>query len=324
MGTGPGGRLRAHGVGVPHKDVRRSLGRQERLGPAVDRDHVVGLIGQRAHEIGRARLGRAVDDEDLKRLGGADVGRPRGRGGGLVVAQQREAQLSVAVDVDVAVGAHVLLPAAVVVVHQANHAETRLVRGLDAEGRVLEDPHTGALLGVVGIEPEPAARLEVDVGELLVAPADVLGRDRVAEKAGKPVRLERDRELAHGRRARHDHGDARGRELLEELARAGKHLDLVRVAVTHMGADRLVDVVGRVAEAELLVVDPAHLLEREGLDALEEPVRHRGAVMREHPLGRRGPHSHRVDDSAVDIEDRPQDVHRFSPPPRAEAWPRVS
>ena len=95
--------------------------------------------------------------------------------------------------VDVAVGTHVLLAAAVVVVHEAHHVEARPVGGLHAKGSVLEDPR-----GLLG-RAQAAQGLLVDVGELLVAPAHVLGGDHVLEEAGDAVGLKAAPELAHRR-----------------------------------------------------------------------------------------------------------------------------
>ena len=123
------------------------------------------------------------------------------------------------------------------------------------------------------------------------------------------MNLEPDRELAHRRRARDDHGNPRGGELGEEVPRSGEHLDLMGVAVAHVRAHRLVDLLGGSAEAELLVVDHAHVHDRERLHALKEALRHLGPVVAENPLSGVRPHGHRVHKGAVDVEDRAKRFH---------------
>lgn len=56
--------------------------------------------------------------------------------------------------------------------------------------------------------PQAAQGLLVDVRELLVAPAHVLGGDHVLEEAGDAVGLKAAPELAHRRGGGHDHGNA--------------------------------------------------------------------------------------------------------------------
>ena len=306
MGAGPRGRLGAHRVAVAHKDVGRGAGGEKGLCPAVHGDDVVRLGGEARHEPGRARLGRAVHDKGAQgRLAAGLLGPCRGHRA-LVVFYQRERELRVAVRIDVAVGAHILLAAAVVVVHEAHDGEARLVRGLHAKGRVLKDP--GSCLG----RAQAAQRLLVDVGELLVAATHVLGRDDVGEVALQAVRLERPADLAHGRRRGDDHGHARRRELAQERLGARHGLDL-EVLLAHVGAELLVERVGGVCEPVLLVRDPAAVLERQRLHALEEARCGLLPAGAEDPRRAVRPHPHRVQKRPVAVEDGAVDPHACPP-----------
>ena len=101
----------------------------------------------------------------------------------------------------VAPGLHVPLVPPVVVVHEPNHIEPRALGGAHAKGGILEDP------GLTHRRAKATGRLEVDVGEHLVATAHLLGCHDVLEEAREVVRLERHTHLAQRRGGRNDHGD---------------------------------------------------------------------------------------------------------------------
>ena len=287
----PPGGVVCGGVRVAAEHVRGDAGLHEDVCAGVRSYHVVGLCREASHEVRGAGLRRTRDDERAQH-----ARRRRCRRDWREVAQERHGELRIAMHEHVAGVAALGLVAVAVRAEQAHGAQPHLARAAGAERRVLEHPRV--LRG-------RAQRLERRLPRIrvLLAAEPAAARDDVLEVAGDALRLERYLKL-RARRGRDDHhGYARGAELVQKGAAAGKHPHVVRVAAAHARKELRCKLLARRVRNVALVQVGAHLVQRERLALEEHRLGVRNAVALEQVDGLAVPHGHGVHERSVAVED---------------------
>ena len=299
----PGGSARPPGgvvcgrVRVTAEHVWGDAGVHEDVCAGVRSNHVVGLRGEASHEVRGAGLRRARDHERAQH-----AGRRRFRRGWREVVQERNGELRIAVHEHVAGVAALGLVAVAVRAEQAHGAQAHLARAAGAERRILEHPR---------VPRGRAQHLERRLPRVrvLLAAEPAAARDDVLEVAGDALRLERDLKL-RARRGRDDHhGYARGAQLVQKGAAAGKHPHVVRVAAAHAGKELRRELLSRRFRDVALVQVGAHLVQRERLALEEHRLGVRDAVALEQVDGLAVPHGHGVHERSVAVEDGGREGH---------------